>query len=222
MTKASKLSKAVSVLCLAGTSLFAACGEEPSRESPGDTAAREAVDADGADPTGGTTSPQRSTGPSTCFVRPNDTCDFSVLGSPDCQTSFACSWGCEGLPPLCDFLTIDMSDGSIDGDVDCALSALRDGKEGVLQWRWHFFIFEYTQTISIISGRRAMREAVYYQDLVTSAGKDGPAPLRDAAYFDNCLANAADAETLKTCLLDAAVGCGVIFLKRRPGAASSS
>jgi hypothetical protein len=202
----------------------AACADSPSREGQGDAAttcegdcgaetppgegSTEAQRSQGPTPGEGSTEAQRSQGPTTCVAPPGAACVYDSLGS-GCSSPANCVWSsCTGLPQLCDDLTI-YSNGTIEGDPTCVLAALRDGNEGMVRWRVEQNFFSaYNQTIFILGGRRAMRQVIEFQDISGDADRDGPSPLRDAAFFESCLAQPSPA-ALKACLTDAALGCGL-------------
>jgi hypothetical protein len=201
------LSKRAFFTYFAGALLAAACADAPSREEPHENGAGcEGGCSAETTPGDDSAEAQRSQGPTTC-VAPNGTACVYTPWS-ECQSPEDCKWNCTGLPQLCDDVTIH-GDGSIEGDPTCLLEALRDGAEGML--RWHVaptFQSSYNQTMFIIGGRRALRHVVEFNDISGTVDRDGPAPLRDAAFFANCLAQSGPA-ALKACLTEAAVGCGL-------------
>jgi hypothetical protein len=186
-------------------------GSTEAQRSQGPTpgeGSTEAQRSQGPTPGESSTEAQRSQGPTTCVAPQGAACVYDSLGS-GCSSPANCVWSsCTGLPQLCDDLTI-YSDGTIEGDPACVLAALRDGNEGMVRWRVEQNFFSaYNQTIFILGGRRAMRQVIEFQDISGDADRDGPSPLRDAAFFESCLAQPSPA-ALKACLTDAALGCGL-------------
>jgi hypothetical protein len=198
------LSKLISSACVT-LSLFAVACADDASSSEDKIGAPSACEGDSCAES--SPEPQRSSGPSTCVAPVGATCAHDSFGD-GCSSPANCTWACTGLRQLCDDLTIH-GDGTIEGDPECVLSALRDGTEGML--RWHIapaFNISYNQTIFIMGGRRVLRQVLEFNDISGDADRDGPSPLRDAAFFESCLTQTSPA-ALKACLTNAAVGCGL-------------
>jgi hypothetical protein len=212
MMKRNVGSNLISIAGFAGAWLFAACAGEPSGEGPGDEACEGEWGATGATGEGGAPdgglAPQRSKGPSTCFVPAGTTCESTPYGFGGCTSEFDCSWNCEGLPQLCgQELVLHPYNNNVEGDLDCVLNALRDGTEGVFRWRTTIGgFYQFKRTITILPDRRALRASVYNLDNYIQGGLDGPARLRDPSYYEACF-DVIGVQALDECLREALDGC---------------
>jgi hypothetical protein len=213
MTTRSMGSRLIAIACLAGAWLFAACDGGPSSEGSSNEACEGECGATGVPSDGGAgdgdPEPQRSGGPSTCFVPPGAACEYTGYGSGNCKGESDCSWNCAGLPKLCgEELVLYPFNDEVEGDLDCVLGALRDGTEGVFEWRMWNGIFQDKYTISILPGRRALRASMHNMDHYVDGGLDGPATLRDPSYFAACF-GLTDVDALNDCLRNALDGCAL-------------
>jgi hypothetical protein len=133
-----------------------------------------------------------------------------------------CEWQCQSAP-LCD--TVAFSDSGADfsapptvndmAAVQCALTALRDGTTGSLEWSTSIVDGGGTQiaisSVDVVAGRVALLGSEH-QNLggapvnLYSYSLEGPAPLADAPYFTACLAET-DPELLRDCFTGAITTC---------------
>jgi len=136
-----------------------------------------AVDTTGGDWTSGPIDPtctnpgSTSEGPLTPDVAPECAC-------VDDQGSLLCA------APLCPSLG-----GNDEAALDCALAAARDGLEGTLQWYASpdGGFTSHDGFLHIVSGRRAIRQDVYWQDLSGEVSDTQLWQLAGPAYFQGCI-----------------------------------
>lgn len=142
--------------------------------------------------------------------------ECSALG-PDCSPA----WDC-GAPEVCKEASFLYSDGTSSSgggtsgyttngpdtktNAECILAALRDGKVGRVSFSIATTYGGHHETIDVVAARRAFGTFSESDDSPTIKGGYAAAPLRDAAYFDQCLSKA-NVDAYARCIKDAVAPC---------------
>jgi hypothetical protein len=141
----------------------------------------------------------------------SSSCDGGRAGGQRCKSDWQCS-----LDEPCDTVNFvrDNQDGSISLDspnaAQCVLQALRDGKQGTVQWYissnsnpGQYFT---SGTVHVRPNRVALESVHTGADLLQNKKERGPTVLQDPSYFEDCLLQTAP-EDIYNCLENAVHDC---------------